>query len=748
MRSSRSMNPFSRDRYRPGASRSQGVVEFALALPILLMLLFGIIDFSLLFSAWLLIQNMSRQAVRYAVTGEFDTAYCTDAAGTCQSNDPALTAAQNTAATAALEDAARLASIHAEATRYTAGLLVDSGAGSQADPGWLVVTVCSSRASFVTTLGQMGSSTTYSKCEPTEDPGGPGDQVIVMVDFNHPYITPFINQIWPMVHLTSAQRGVIEQFRTSREIALPALIKMPTLTPSDTYTPSDTFTPSDTSLPTTTETGTETATPTLTLTPTTTPDCNQFYFTTSSFGLSTYGAGLPRASITLSNTSTQDTYISNLTLDWNAYDATVPTQLLTEILFGATSLTGADSASSPSTWFFVGQPADAPLLASGAAVPFDFDYMNYDAGWPTDTYANSFGLTVHLGNGCDVVIGHVDTPTPTTTRTPTPTPTRTTTGTTTLTPTRTLTPTITLTPTRTLTSTLTTTGTSTLTRTNTPTSTVTLTPTITRTITQTFTPTITRTITNTRTPTVSRTPTNTGTLTNTRTPTNTPTITRTLTNTPTITLTFTRTLTPTITNTLTRTLTPTITLTFTRTLTPTITLTFTSTKTSTSTSSPTSTVPTTTYTPTKTATPTVPTTTYTPTKTATPTVPTNTYTPTMTATSTFTATLTPTNTATFTRTSTRTNTPTSTVTSSPTLSPTRTLTNTLTPTKTQVTPSPTQTLTPSPTPTFCASCYGFVQPPQLSSSRLAVVSLRYHQATDTYLRSARYAYAVHITQAN
>ena len=59
-----------------GRGRSQGVVEFALAAPILLMLLFAIIDFSLLFSAWLLIQNISRQAVRYAVTGQYDSGYC------------------------------------------------------------------------------------------------------------------------------------------------------------------------------------------------------------------------------------------------------------------------------------------------------------------------------------------------------------------------------------------------------------------------------------------------------------------------------------------------------------------------------------------------------------------------------------------------------------------------------------------------------------------------------------------------
>ncbi|HEY5157803.1 MAG TPA: TadE family protein, partial [Anaerolineales bacterium] len=98
-------------------NRSQGIVEFAVALPILLMLLFGIIDFSLLFSAWLLIQNMSRQAVRYAVTGDFNTAYCPGPDFDCKDADPAVQAQ--------LVDAARLPSIRDTAYQFQTGLLID-----------------------------------------------------------------------------------------------------------------------------------------------------------------------------------------------------------------------------------------------------------------------------------------------------------------------------------------------------------------------------------------------------------------------------------------------------------------------------------------------------------------------------------------------------------------------------------------------------------------------------------------------
>ncbi len=219
-----------------GKSRSQGMVEFAIALPILLMLVFAIIDFSLLFSAWLLIQNIARQSVRYAVTGQFDTAHCP--VGGCQ-ND-------------ADENEARLQSIYDEANSFLAGLFITGGA-SQGDPGFLKITVCTG-APFVTILPRMGSAQ-YGDCLPDEFPGEPGQPVIVMVDFNHPYLTPFLNEVWPMVHLASSHSGVVEQFRVSRLINLPPQILLPTntpLPPTFTFTPSNT--PTETSTPTNTNT--------------------------------------------------------------------------------------------------------------------------------------------------------------------------------------------------------------------------------------------------------------------------------------------------------------------------------------------------------------------------------------------------------------------------------------------------------------------------------------------------------------
>jgi Flp pilus assembly protein TadG len=55
---------------------AQSFVEFALALPILLLLMFGIIEFGRLMQAWLALENGARFAVRYAITGQYYTEFC------------------------------------------------------------------------------------------------------------------------------------------------------------------------------------------------------------------------------------------------------------------------------------------------------------------------------------------------------------------------------------------------------------------------------------------------------------------------------------------------------------------------------------------------------------------------------------------------------------------------------------------------------------------------------------------------
>ena len=232
------------------ASRSQALLEFALALPILLMLIFGIIDLAALFQAWLTVENIARQTVRYAVTGQYDLAFCQDSdlsGQACDSEEE--------------QDKARLESIQDYANRQTIALFYTPGAG-QTEIGHLNVTICSTRdADPKDNISDYtfyeSSSVNYADCQKnglsTSDAGAPGDRVVIAVDFNHPYITPFFNQVWPMTHLFSHREGIVEIFRVPRLIALPPDLPTSTLSGNEPATPTkrvtDTPTATNTPLP-------------------------------------------------------------------------------------------------------------------------------------------------------------------------------------------------------------------------------------------------------------------------------------------------------------------------------------------------------------------------------------------------------------------------------------------------------------------------------------------------------------------
>jgi len=233
------------------ADRSQALLEFALALPILLMLLFGIIDLAALFQAWLTVENIARQTVRYAVTGQYDPKFCVDYDG-----DGSLCAG---ASKADEQDHARLLSIQDYAERQTIALFRTPGA-AQNEIGHLNVTICSDRdanpedgASDFNFI--VPDPSTYSDCQnlsgaSVSDAGGPGDRVYIGVDFNHPYLTPFLNQIWPMTHLSSHREGIVEEFRVPRLVALADDIPSRTPRPATaTGTATGTATVTNTPLP-------------------------------------------------------------------------------------------------------------------------------------------------------------------------------------------------------------------------------------------------------------------------------------------------------------------------------------------------------------------------------------------------------------------------------------------------------------------------------------------------------------------
>ncbi len=72
----RKATPADAQKSRRRRTRGQGLVEFALVLPVLLLLIFGIIEFARIFYSWLIITNAVRTGERYAVTGQYMDKRC------------------------------------------------------------------------------------------------------------------------------------------------------------------------------------------------------------------------------------------------------------------------------------------------------------------------------------------------------------------------------------------------------------------------------------------------------------------------------------------------------------------------------------------------------------------------------------------------------------------------------------------------------------------------------------------------
>lgn len=128
-------------------TKAQAMVEFALVIPILLLLVVGIIEYSRLLFAWIVIENSTRFGIRYATTGQYDQGYCNgggiyNVATYDKDSDGSLCSLDTE-----IDTAPRVFSIYDETRRIVVGFnLKDVTRGSTAttsDDEYFNVTVCS-----------------------------------------------------------------------------------------------------------------------------------------------------------------------------------------------------------------------------------------------------------------------------------------------------------------------------------------------------------------------------------------------------------------------------------------------------------------------------------------------------------------------------------------------------------------------------------------------------------------------------
>ncbi len=393
-------------RQASGRSRGQGLAEFALILPLVLFTIFVLIELARVLHAWISVENAARFGVRYAVTGEYDLGYCGSLFGGPCDTQPK-------------QDGARLPSIRDAANSGAVGLLKNAAA-AQGTPGFWKITICSNKPGLLY-FPSDSNTNTPADCQPQEDGGGPGDRVIVTVDFDHPLIAPIVSSTWPQIHLSAKREGIVEQFRVARVVGLPATIAIPTFTA------------------TITSTATITTTPTVTLTPTPTPDCSLITVQSAVLNGEYFD-------VTVYNGNATDVSLTSAYIDWFDY---YPGQNYYGSLFGGAWYQWGPSDPTPPSYADPSVPI--PIGAGGTDL-----FRSYFNGVGPGGLYGEFTAVLTFDGVCTVTaISDLPTPTTTPTETLTPTLTPTTSLTPTITPTTTLTPTVTRTPTLTLTPTLT-----------------------------------------------------------------------------------------------------------------------------------------------------------------------------------------------------------------------------------------------------------------------------------------------------
>ncbi|HID65103.1 MAG TPA: pilus assembly protein, partial [Anaerolineae bacterium] len=219
--------------------KGQTMVEFALILPILLLVMFVIIESGRIFQAYITVQHAAREGARYAVTGRWEEEFVGEP-------DPRV---------ASIEDVTRNA---------LAGLTLAGPAGY--DENGRILT----GHYEIKIFGQ----------NPNPPPallegyaGLPNEKVAVQVAYRLEIITPILNAIAPSVEVKGYQEMINEDFGQLGGGGFAGLREPPSPIPPEIPTAGASPTPTDTPTGTNTPTPTITGTPTETPTPSSTPVC-------------------------------------------------------------------------------------------------------------------------------------------------------------------------------------------------------------------------------------------------------------------------------------------------------------------------------------------------------------------------------------------------------------------------------------------------------------------------------------------
>jgi hypothetical protein len=368
-------------------SRAQGMTEFALALPILLMLLLGVIEFARLMVTFSAVYTASREAARYGTANgisENGMPYYRDCYGIV----------------AAAVRVGTIGGVQSSGVdiRYDHGP-TDEEVPFESLPGCPQDTLLGDRV-FVRVIAMYQPVLPFVNIPPIPVSSIASRTVIKGVDvMGTPLPSPTLKHTYTATSDATATAAVLQTQAAGTATALaqtaimqttvayvsPTVTVTPTgPTPTPSKTPTVTATPTKTTTPTITDTPTitptVTSTPTITPTPTPPVDCNQFM-------LLNYSSSGKKVRIDIFNLSPKDTItLSSFNAIW--YDG----NLITKVTLSTTQL-WSGSSSYPFALIF-------PEGTGPSIEPITYQrlYLDFSASVKSDP-----NILINFTNGCSAV---------------------------------------------------------------------------------------------------------------------------------------------------------------------------------------------------------------------------------------------------------------------------------------------------------------------------------------------------------
>lgn len=171
-----------------------GMVEFAVALPFIMLILLGLFEASRWFQAYLAVQYAARESARFAVTGQ-PVMFLSDGTGSCQElGHPGTGAPYNLPSDYLTCRVDHIKAVGINLAKL--GVLADPNQTDITKPGYLGVLV--------------RGSPTFGAPPVVNHPGVARGRVEVQVVYNHPVANPFLSAMIPTIRIIGTAEMINE----------------------------------------------------------------------------------------------------------------------------------------------------------------------------------------------------------------------------------------------------------------------------------------------------------------------------------------------------------------------------------------------------------------------------------------------------------------------------------------------------------------------------------------------------------